>query len=139
MWLYSQYFTQLDNFFTCEMRQRFLLLLKTRRENRVWLSPTVFSRKRKSTITSTSSRKDYILRIYVKWQYQWYSNSFLDIPDIRSTSHSIQSKKEKSAQLAYLCNKNMSKNGIKNLKLQYFAFNLNFISKLIYAPKLLKL
>ena len=50
MWLYSQYFTQLDDFFTCDMRQRCLLLIKNRSEKLVWLSPTVFSGKGKNTV-----------------------------------------------------------------------------------------
>ena len=50
MWLYSQYFTQLDDYFTCDIRQRCLLLIKTRSEKLVWLSPTVFSGKGKNTV-----------------------------------------------------------------------------------------
>ena len=52
---------QLDDFFTCDMRQRCLLLLKTRSEKRVWLSPTVFSRKGKNTIPGRQKADKVIL------------------------------------------------------------------------------
>ena len=99
-------------------------------------------RRHRIHFTYTSSHKDYVANIckmttpMIQNIIQCNTNSFLDIPDIiRSTSHSIQSKKEKSAQLPYLLHKNMSKNGVKNLKLRYFTFNLNFISKINICSK----